>query len=108
MGGDKSVRSYLKVREVYISIITEIELLSIPFYDEQSEILIQDFISSCGVLDIDNRVKVMAAKIRRIWKAKLPDAIIAATAIENNLEFYTADRGFSRIKTSEFNLTFFK
>ena len=40
--------------------------------------------------------------LHRAYKIKLPDAIIAATAIENKLQLITADKGLKRV--SELNL----
>ena len=47
---------------------------------------------------MDNLVKEEAIRIRKIYGTKLPDAIVAATAIVNNLTLLTADKGFNKIK----------
>lgn len=41
----------------------------------------QDFVESSSVFPLDNEVVEKTIKIRRKYKIKLPDAIIAATAI---------------------------
>jgi len=42
--------------------------------------------------------------IRRKYNIKLPDAIIAATALENDMVLITADNGFEKIKELRLNL----
>ena len=51
----------------------------------------------------------MQSKIRQFryekkYGIKLPDAIIAATAIKNNLPLLTADKGFKRVSELNLNL----
>lgn len=84
------------------------ELLSTTFEDSRQEKLFRDFISKCHILEIDYEVKEKAVEVRKKWKASLPDAVIAATAITKNLEFYTADRGFNRVQDPKFKLSFFQ
>ena len=63
-----------------ISIITKIELLGfriIPKY-------ITLFIDTAAIINIDDEIVNRTIQIRKKHKIKLPDAIIAATAIVNN------------------------
>ncbi len=43
-------------------------------------------------------IKLKAIQIKQKYKLKLPDAIIAATAICYNLPFLSADSDFKKIK----------
>lgn len=106
--GELQVHRYLGKYNLCISIISEMELLSTIFEDSRQENLFRDFISKCHILGIDYEVKEKAVEVRKKWKASLPDAIIAATAISKNLEFYTADRGFNRVQDPKFKLSFFQ
>jgi predicted nucleic acid-binding protein len=48
--------------------------------------------------DTISDIKKCAIMVRRKYGTKLPDAIVAATAIENSVPLITADKGFSKIK----------
>jgi predicted nucleic acid-binding protein len=67
--------------ERYISIITAIEVLSKQGMTAGEEKTITSFLDQFAVVDITQRVKNEAIVIRRATKMKLPDAVIAATAI---------------------------
>jgi predicted nucleic acid-binding protein len=66
--------------QYYISIITEMELLSYPNLSSTEEQQIQNFLSQLLIVDINNSIKKMAISLRKQYRLKLPDAIIAATA----------------------------
>ena len=57
------------------------------------------FIRNAVIIDLEQEVKHMAISIRRVYKTKLPDAIIAATAIAYNTTLITHNRtDFKKIK----------
>ncbi len=67
--------------ESIISFITEIELqVWVPLNDDDL-LIYKSFVNSSTKIDIDADIKEQAIRIRRNNKLKLPDAIIAATAI---------------------------
>lgn len=98
IGGNEQVRKLLEGRTLFISVITEIELLCIPFQKSSDERLIRDFISNCFVIELDGEVKRAAIQLRRKRKIKLPDAIIAASSLSKKLPLFTADKGFGKIE----------
>src|SRR4051812_8631279 len=98
IGGNQKARELLEGKTLFISIITEIELLSIAFLSVQEEKLMIDFISHCRVIGIDNEVKHQTILLRKRIKVKLPDAIIAASSLSKKLSLFTADKGFSKIQ----------
>jgi predicted nucleic acid-binding protein len=72
-----------------LSVITEIELLGWKrASDGQIEIL-KDFIKNSKVLELDENIKNKAIEVRRNYKIKLPDAVIAASALVYDLELIT-------------------
>src|SRR5690606_8941946 len=75
--------------EIFISVITEIEMLCWKSQIEQDLIVIRNFIKDNQVIELDSEIKYKTAEIRRNNKIKLPDAIIAATALTNNLILIT-------------------
>lgn len=81
-----------------ISVITEIEALSWISSDLNKEIVVKDFIQNANVLPLTSSIVKQTIVIRRSKKTKTPDAIIAATAIVNDLSLITSDKGFDNIK----------
>jgi len=49
------------------------------------------------IIDINSDIKAKTIQVRRVSKLKLPDAIIAATAISMDVPLLTADQAFSRV-----------
>ena len=80
------------------------ELLSFAQNTAEDERNIRSLIEDCVVFDLDKAVKSQTILIRKKYGVKLPDAIIAATAIENNLPLLTADKSFRRISEVNLNL----
>lgn len=71
-----------------ISIITKIKILGYPTPDEHDEVL-HSFIADSKVLSLNDNVADRCIALRKITKIKLPDAIITATALVNNLTLVT-------------------
>ena len=97
LNGNKCVTPYLK-GHFYYSIITEMELLSFSELTDTDENNIKLLLSICENINITVEIKNLTILLRKKYKIKLPDAIIAATAISNNLVLITADKGFSKIE----------
>jgi predicted nucleic acid-binding protein len=104
IGGNQKARHLLEGNILYISAITEIELLSIPFVSSHEEKLMVEFISNCYIVDLDNEVKRQTIFLRKRTKIKLPDAIIAASSIAKELPLFTADKGFGKISGLNYTL----
>lgn len=70
----------------FISIITRIELLSWKSIVAKDEIIIKEFISDSTVFSLEERIIIRTILLKKTNKIKLPDAIIAATALEHNMQ----------------------
>jgi len=82
-----------------ISVITRMELLSWSGATEMQILILKEFINASDVLALDEPVILKAIDIRKIYKTKLPDAIIAATALVNKLTIITRNlKDFEKIK----------
>jgi predicted nucleic acid-binding protein len=81
-----------------ISSITEIELLGKYFISEKEKRIIKKLIKNCLVLEMNDSIKNRAIELKQTTKIKLPDAVIAATAICHHLTILTADKGFTKLK----------
>lgn len=67
--------------EFFVSIVSRMELLSKPDITLEDERDIQGFLSHATVVGIDDSIESTVIALRRSKKLKLPDSIIAATAI---------------------------
>ncbi|NEQ40630.1 MAG: type II toxin-antitoxin system VapC family toxin [Okeania sp. SIO3I5] len=75
----------------FVSVVTEIELLSYPNLTPVEEVQIRDFLAQIIVVDINYHIKELAIALRKSYRLKLPDAIVAATAQSQNAELFTND-----------------
>ena len=71
--------------------ITEIELLGFAGLDPASDKAVREFLNLGRCINLDNRIKEEAIRLRQTTKLRLPDAIIAATAVVANAELLTHD-----------------
>ncbi len=71
-----------------ISVVTKIEVLGFNAPDEHYQLL-TNFINDTIVLDLSEKVVDECIMIRKKYKTKLPDAIIAATAMVHELILIT-------------------
>ena len=77
--------------ELFVSIVSRMELLSKPDITQEDERVIQGFLSNVTVVGIDDSIESTVITLRRSKKLKLPDSIIAATAIILNATLLTHD-----------------
>jgi hypothetical protein len=74
-----------------VSVITQIELLGFNAPEQHYKTL-SDFMNDARVLDLTNDVVEASINIRKKYKTKLPDAIIAATALVYDLVLISHNR----------------
>ena len=96
-----------KIEEIFrtsfnISILTKIEFLGWEKHTEEGFEKAREFISFANVFSLTDEIVDLTIDIRRQSKIKLPDAVIAATALNNNLILVTRnDNDFKDIKGLE-------
>ena len=66
--------------EPAISVITKMETLGFNFPSEQEQKAVEAFINGSTLFDINDDIVAQTIALRKNYKTKLPDAIIAATA----------------------------
>ncbi len=71
-----------------VSVISKIELLGFDVPKKHAQLLVA-FMNDATVLDLTNNVIEATIEIRKKHRTKLPDAIIAATAIVYDLTLVT-------------------
>jgi len=85
--------------EAIISVISKIELLGWTPSNQQEATLLEKFVSGAIVSPLSDEVIDKTIELRRTCKIKLPDAIIAATALVNDQILLTRNEtDFEKIK----------
>lgn len=74
---------------IYLSVIVRMELLSWKKATSTQEQILLKFINASIVFGLDEPIILDVILIRKNYSVKLPDAIIAATAINKNLTLLT-------------------
>ena len=109
---DSNIIIYLSKKEIpysyidqfdehHVSVITYMEILGHRFRDKSEEKFIQELLELFKTLYIDREIADKVIEIRKKGRIKLPDAIIAATAISNELFLITRNvDDFKKIEVS--------
>lgn len=74
---------------IYISAVTEVELFGFSGLLSEEEKEINDLLRTLLVIPLDSQLARIAGFIRRNYKLKTPDSIIAATAVFTNTTLVT-------------------
>jgi predicted nucleic acid-binding protein len=91
-------------RQIAISQITYVEVLSFPFSDEE-ENEVKMLLSKFKILDVDQAISNQAVKNRKVKKIKLPDNLIASTVMTNGLTIVTRNvTDFKSFDVEVFNI----
>jgi len=98
LSGDETLATFLNDRTVYISFITQLELLSYSQLTAEEEDQIESFLSQCVITDINPSIKKDAIRLRKQYKLKLPDSIVMATSIYHDLPLVTSDKDFNKVE----------
>lgn len=85
--------------EINISVINKIELLG---FSKIEQVLI-DFVNCANIYHMNDGVVDKTIEVRKLYRVKLPDAIIAATAIMGDFTLISNnDKDFKGIKELKF------
>jgi len=87
--GEKFIDESLINSQPCFSVITEIELLCWKTTNERDMELLQNFIYDAMVIELNSPIKHKTADIRKAYKIKLHDAIIAASSLVYGLPLIT-------------------
>jgi len=98
LNGDDELSSILNQMQLYVSVITEIELLGYQEISNDDKIKIKYFLSECIIVPLNDEIKNLCIAIKQTSKVKTPDAIVAATSIYNQIPLITSDKGFEKIQ----------
>jgi predicted nucleic acid-binding protein len=78
-------------RKLVISVVTFMEALSKPGMTSAEEQAARQFLDRCEVAELSPAIRDEAIRIRRVKSLKLPDAIIAATAVVSKATLLSTD-----------------
>ncbi len=104
---DESLHNLLN-ESFKISIITKIEFLGWGQFVADSTLYTKAkaFIGNATVFELDEAIAEQSILLRQQFKTKTPDAIIAATALENNLAVVTHNtQDFNRLGVKTISVT---
>ncbi len=99
--GHRTAAEILFDKKLFISFISEIELLSFRKASAQEQKLVDGILSDSRVIHSNSSIVQIAISFRREEGLKLPDAIIAATAAYLRVPLITADKKNLTIKNLE-------
>ncbi|HRI89823.1 MAG TPA: type II toxin-antitoxin system VapC family toxin [Candidatus Hydrogenedentes bacterium] len=87
----------LEPADYYVSVISELELLSYPGLNPEMETHIQSFLGEVTVVQLTQDICKTTIELRRRNRIKLPDAIIAGTAKTLNATLVTNDENLFKL-----------
>ncbi len=80
-GNAKKLIARIIDEEINLSVINKIELLG--FSKVEQDLI--DFVACSNICPMDDAIVDKTIEVRSLYKIKLPDALIAATALQNGL-----------------------
>ena len=101
LGGNPSITRLITNKEHFISEITEIELLGFHKLSREDEKLLTAYLQNTFVIGLSSGIKSSAISLKRKYRLKTVDVIIAASAIHFDLPLVTADKEFQKINELE-------
>ena len=75
--------------DVCVSVITYVEVLGFPSLSATESSSLEEFLISIPLINISAPVLDFAVKLRRRRRIKLPDALVAATAVAHGYDLVT-------------------
>lgn len=98
LAGDKQLNAMLQGRDVVASTMVRMEALVYHGKDRTHLEQVNKFLDRCQLEEIHRSIQDITVDLRHRYKLKIPDAIIAATAIHLGIPLITADKTFARLK----------
>ena len=87
-----------------ISVISKMEFLGFKEHTRESFVKSKQFLEHANIININDRIVESVIKLKRKYSIKLPDAIIAATALTSGLTIVTRnEQDFKNVKCKIFN-----
>ena len=106
LSGDQTVANFLNDKTVFLSFVTELELLGYKGITAEEQSKVENLLADSTIIDINSVIKKIVIELRKSYKIKLPDAIIAATSHYLNIPFMTSDKDLSKL--TELNILLYE
>ncbi len=99
--GLKQIEPYILTYDFAVSEITVIELLGVKGIDVTTLKSRKNFLDECHLYQYNSFIRTIAIRLKQNYIIRIPDALIAATAIHYDVPFLTADKDFKKIEELE-------
>jgi predicted nucleic acid-binding protein len=99
LNGSDDIEKVLQGKDVYMSFMTELELIGYKGTTPKQEKQITELLKDCSIISMNNLIKDKYVEIRKKSNLKLADAVIAATAIAFDMPIITADKQFKTVES---------
>ncbi len=96
--GRSGTDQYLEGNNLFVSVVSEIELLGWHKITTTQQNYFRSMLGDCSIIGITNPVKELSIQLKQKHKVKLPDAVIAASAMPLGVPLLTFDKGFEKFK----------
>ena len=90
--GDLILQEFLREKDFSLSFITELGLLGFRAITHEEESALRIFLDECAIFNVNRGIKQITIDLRRKYSLKLPDALVAATAIFLGIPLLSADK----------------
>ena len=97
LNGSQKAASYLDGKQIWISVISELELFGKKGLTDAEKLEIDSLTDSCIIAELNSGIKERTKEMLQTANIKLPDAIVAATAMYLDLPLLTFDSDFVRV-----------
>jgi predicted nucleic acid-binding protein len=97
LSGDRQLAKMIDGVQIYVSFITELELLGYKKITATEHKSIKLFLADCIIIDINDTIKEHVIMLRKRHTLALPDSIIAATTLFLEIPLFTADSDYTTI-----------
>lgn len=106
LAGDQTLVPLLEDKQLYVSFITQLEILGYKEISATEQDKIREFLTECIIIDINPVIKDNTIELRKKYSLKLPDSIIIATSLYLNIPLISADNSFKKVE--ELDLFYFE
>ena len=88
--GELKLQSFTRENDLpFLSVISYMEVMSYSFKSKKEQTFIDNFCSDSNLIHLENPIIERGIELRKNYHIKLPDAIIAATALVNKFTLVT-------------------
>ncbi len=100
INGDADIAEIINGKQVYLSFISQLELLGYNGITDEERDRIKAFFNdpNIHIVDINASIKEIVIDVRQKNRVKLPDAIVMGTAMFLDVPLLTADKDFAKIQ----------